>query len=399
MKTLAVCITERLSKDKYLLDDYVCYLDGFMKSCGYEPLQLKDFVSSILKGNYNIPVKTRQCLTALSSYTSSKNDIYIFAWICIIALIGPANSQLLNIYWQSRDTVMQFTIHQIEGDHMTFLVEYPPDGGTYALGTKITHTWIIKNTGSVVWDNRYFTCINGASLDFTVPDIEIPYTVPGEDAVITVKFDCTPEDEGVYQLNWRMVHDDGSAAFIDSLSTDIGISFTVVHNNAASNGSNEFMIAGPYEKCTSCGKEDSVVQVEEITQNQVPESPVIGVSLDFRKKPVRDEIPEWAGICYILQRPKTYLDIHISFDIRCTDRSINNIQLELHSFPANAARPIRRTLSLSDEWKHFDCHFPHSDDLRNISELRFIVKVTELTDEYELKGSFMLKNIEFLGLV
>ena len=260
------------------------------------------------------------------------------------------------------------------------------------MGSRIFHSWIIRNTGTVPWNGRYLTCINSSALGFSIPDVPIPDTLPGEDAVLTVKFDCVPFDVGVFRLTWKMIHGDGSLAFGDYFPGGLGMSFTVSFDTPVLDAPCEILISEGFEKYASCGKEDSIVFLEEKDRAR-------NVLLDFNKRLIRDEIPDWAGIGYSFRPVKTYSDISIFFDACCPQGCLSTLQVELHSFPANAALPIRRRVELSSEWKHYKLHFPYSEDLRNISELRFITKVTFFVDERNIKGDYFIKNIVFRGIL
>ena len=43
-------------------------------------------------------------------------------------------------------------------DAALFQYEYPPDMSIVSPGEKINHTWVIKNVGDTLWENRYYEC-------------------------------------------------------------------------------------------------------------------------------------------------------------------------------------------------------------------------------------------------
>lgn len=392
MKNRALYITERLSGDGKLLADYFTYFTAFMQELSYDTDILHNFINEIIEGNYTMPKALKKNLHTMTAEISEENDIRAFAWICILALIGPSNINALSLFWNHKSAVTKYIVNKIEGDQVDFIMEYPPDGGIFTMGSRIFHSWIIRNTGTVPWRGRYLTCINSSTLGFSIPDVPIPDTLPGEDAVLTVKFDCMPFDVGIFRLTWKMIHGDGSLAFGDYFPGGIGLNFTVSSNIPVLDSPQEIFLGEDLEKYASCGKEDSIVFLDEKDGCRT-------VLLDFNKRLIRDEIPDWAGVGYIFKPVKTYSDISISFDACCPDECLSTLQIELHSFPANAALPIRKRVSLSCGWKHYKLHFSYSDDLHNISELRFITKVTFFTDERNIKGAYLIKNIVFQGVL
>ena len=45
-----------------------------------------------------------------------------------------------------------------EKDGILFQYEYPPDMGIVSPGEIINHTWVMKNVGNILWENRYYEC-------------------------------------------------------------------------------------------------------------------------------------------------------------------------------------------------------------------------------------------------
>lgn len=392
VKNRALYIIESLSEDGKLLADYFVYMSSFMKELSYDAGTLHDFVTELLDCDYAMPGEFKKNLGTMAAEHSEESDIRAFTWLCILALIGPANINALSLYWNHASSVTKYIVNKIEGDEVDFLIEYPPDGGLFAMGSRISHSWIIRNIGKIPWKGRYLTCINSSTLGFSIPDIPIPDTLPGEDAVLTTRFNCTPIDEGIYHLIWKMIHGDGTLAFGDYFPGGVGLNFTVSFDKAPFDSLQDILITQELEKYASCGKEDSIISVER-------DQGRYDIMLDFNKRPIRDEIPDWAGVGALFKPVRTYSDISVSFDACCKDGCLSTLQIELHSFPANAALPLRRRVSLSSGWEHYELHFPYSDDLRNISELRFITKVTFFKDERRIEGAYVIKDIVFKGIL
>ena len=390
VKNRALYIVESLSSDDKLLADYFAYITAFMQGLSYDSDSLRSFIRELLDANYAMPAGLKKSLYTMEAEASEENDIRAFSWLCILALIGPSNINALSLFWNHKSAVTKYLVNKIEGDEVEFIIEYPPDGGIFTMGSRISHTWIIRNTGTIPWKGRYLTCINSGALGFSIPDVPIPDTLPGEDAVLTVKFDCIPLDVGIFHLTWKMIHGDGSLAFGDYFPGGIGLNFTASFDKTGFDSSQDILISDDFEKYASCGKEDSIISVERKEEGY-------DVILDFNKRPIREEIPDWASIGYTFKPVRTYSDISLTFDACCPDGCLSTLQIELHSFPANAALPIRKRIALSSGWKHYELNFSYSDDLRNISELRFTSKVTFFTDERKIQGAYSVRNIIFRG--
>lgn len=111
-------------------------------------------------------------------------------------------------------------------DKALFQYEYPPDMGVYAPGEMIHHTWIIKNVGEVVWEDRYYECDSSPFvLDEENRKINISNIVyPGDMISPSVHFKA-PHEPGAYIMNWRMKDKNGNLVYLDKLG--VGLHFTV----------------------------------------------------------------------------------------------------------------------------------------------------------------------------
>ena len=76
------------------------------------------------------------------------------------------------------------------------------------------HQWLLKNNGSVTWENRYLECVNQAEIRIRALNkiVSIPKTRPGENAVIKVEFDSRGI-EGKYESIWEMKDMNGNLCF------------------------------------------------------------------------------------------------------------------------------------------------------------------------------------------
>lgn len=116
-------------------------------------------------------------------------------------------------------------------DDSLFQNEFPPDMGIYKAGEEICHSWVIKNTGSMVWQKRYYACVsaspllNRETLRIPLPDV----VYPGENVTLTIRF-AAPQKPGIYALSWKMMYKDGSLALPKKVG--LGLHFTIPEENS-----------------------------------------------------------------------------------------------------------------------------------------------------------------------
>lgn len=114
-------------------------------------------------------------------------------------------------------------------------------GSTYTLDfyEKITHEWVIKNTGKVRWTGRKLICSNHKQIppraDYEA--IDVPDTKPGAIATIEVVFDARGA-EGQFISTWHMEDADGNDCF-PSGSNALSVTIKVVNKAFSNNGGNK----------------------------------------------------------------------------------------------------------------------------------------------------------------
>lgn len=91
-----------------------------------------------------------------------------------------------------------------------------PDGTAIPINTEFVKTWRVKNTGKVVWKNRYLKRMTPpSSLVCASPTmVTIPETAPGETVDISVTFK-TPYLPGSCRTDWKTADKDGNLYFPD----------------------------------------------------------------------------------------------------------------------------------------------------------------------------------------
>ncbi|TDC85447.1 transcriptional regulator [Micromonospora sp. KC606] len=94
---------------------------------------------------------------------------------------------------------------QFEGD-----ITYP-DGTLVPPNSSFTKIWRIRNTGTVVWANRFLARVNADPCQ-TPQAVPIPQTRPGEvvDIAVAVR---TPNAPGTCKIYWKMADEQGRTLF------------------------------------------------------------------------------------------------------------------------------------------------------------------------------------------
>ncbi len=112
-------------------------------------------------------------------------------------------------------------------DCALFQYEYPPDMSIVSPGEKINHTWIVKNVGDTLWENRYYECNRSTVyLDEKNRILRIPqYVYPGDKVAPSVSF-YAPDKPGTYVMNWKMKDLNGNDIYPDRLG--LGLHFIVI---------------------------------------------------------------------------------------------------------------------------------------------------------------------------
>ena len=114
-------------------------------------------------------------------------------------------------------TVIEVCIEDLaeEGNNYQILEEKPAIPTTLSAGNLYKHSWMIENTGTIVWENYYCECINGDVFGYAKNELRISMKKkiePGERVVMQIEF-VTPPVEGLYKLIWRIMNCNGKPVF------------------------------------------------------------------------------------------------------------------------------------------------------------------------------------------
>lgn len=153
----------------------------------------------------------------------------IFTFLFLYALFPEEINQIYAPYLFQKENgiLVSKRERQDAKDDSLFLSEYPPDMSIHRPGEILCHTWMIRNAGEVIWEERYLECDPVA---FEIGEenkrIPLPETVyPGDTVTISVRFPV-PESPGSYMINWKARRKDGTLAFPGRLG--LGLHFTVM---------------------------------------------------------------------------------------------------------------------------------------------------------------------------
>jgi hypothetical protein len=99
-----------------------------------------------------------------------------------------------------------------EGDRSTFVSDITlSDGEKVATNQRFTKIWLIRNTGTVTWKNRYIQRqgpTEGPGRISSPLRVRVPYTLPGSDCRIAVRLKSPPLPGSCY-AEWKMVDSKG----------------------------------------------------------------------------------------------------------------------------------------------------------------------------------------------
>lgn len=105
-----------------------------------------------------------------------------------------------------------------------------PDGTIMKPGEEFTKIWEIRNSGNVIWSNRYLKrlgALSGSALITSKSRVKIPKTLPGERVEIAVKLKA-PEVATTTTAMWKMTFSDGRLCFPDRYRYGLAIVIQVL---------------------------------------------------------------------------------------------------------------------------------------------------------------------------
>ncbi len=178
--------------------------DKISKSLGITP----DQFDLLHKNSKKTELKSRRELTS--------NDKWFFPFVALLVLsIGFSVFTLAN--FSQRDSQPRANAIANQDDSTLFIKDVTiPDGTPIPINTEFEKIWRVKNTGRLVWKDRYLKRMTPASsLICSSPSmVPIPETKPGETVDIAVTFK-TPYLPGSCRTDWKAADKDGNLYFPD----------------------------------------------------------------------------------------------------------------------------------------------------------------------------------------
>lgn len=149
----------------------------------------------------------------------SKPDTQIakpkFASLGLLTVIAISVFSLAAMSLSSTTTQTEPRDISVQNDSTQFIKDVTiPDGTSIPINTTYVKTWRVKNTGDVVWKDRYLKRVTPHSklLCSSPTMIPIPETAPGETVDISVTF-VTPHIPGSCRTDWKSADRKGNFHF------------------------------------------------------------------------------------------------------------------------------------------------------------------------------------------
>jgi len=99
----------------------------------------------------------------------------------------------------------------VPGDASAFVSENYPDGADVRPGETFIKEWVLRNAGTVPWQDRYLERPDAGDDPTSlrsVPRSPLPDTPPGGTCRATIEL-AAPERPGAYYAEWKMIDGDG----------------------------------------------------------------------------------------------------------------------------------------------------------------------------------------------
>ena len=137
-------------------------------------------------------------------------------------------------------TVKEYLSQERAENNIDHSPTYPDDEGIIISGNnvvyektcyeKFDHSWTIKNTGLVTWEERFYEISMPTNIKTTPQQILIPTLRPNEETTIKITVD-TRHFEGGFETTWNMKNKDLQICFPDK-SLELKLSINVCFNHA-----------------------------------------------------------------------------------------------------------------------------------------------------------------------
>lgn len=225
-KTLSDAL-KAAKKERNVLSKLIIWESGVSKSQFYRIIkgeeapspESKERISKSLgldKEQFDLLFNSSKIQQKTSDANSNLKTIWAISILALCALLICVTLILVNSSNKRQYSNTPKSISNQEDDTVFIEDVTIPDGTSIPINTTYTKTWRVKNSGKVVWKDRYLTRITPASsLICTSPkQVPIPETHPGETVDISVTFK-TPYLPGSCRTDWKATDKDGNLYFPD----------------------------------------------------------------------------------------------------------------------------------------------------------------------------------------
>lgn len=214
-------------KDRQVLSKFIIWESGVSKSQFYRIINGKEAPSPETKkriaASFNIDIAEFDRLHSLSKLdrgaeqsTPNHKHTSRITILVLSLFVMSLGFLLVNKSSRANDPVQTESVAN-QDDHTIFIKDVTiPDGTQIPVNTTYVKTWRVKNTGTVVWKNRYLKRTTPADdlLCSSPAMVPIPETKPGETVDISVTF-TTPHLPGSCRTDWKTSDDRGNLYFPD----------------------------------------------------------------------------------------------------------------------------------------------------------------------------------------
>ena len=195
--------------DNAKMETFIAYCEAYVSVEGF-PLLCEDFGVSpdvgralVFEGIYGFFVEFAK------SNTDSAPDSFISTFITERLVNPPAET----VETKKADAA---PAPICAGDDISLIRQVPSSPHKAAFYDKLTHHWVIKNSGVAIWDGRYMEFVNNCRtpLKMETDRVELKKTPPGGEVTITVEVDAR-HIEGTHEIIMDMKDCEGRLCFPD----------------------------------------------------------------------------------------------------------------------------------------------------------------------------------------
>lgn len=306
-------------------------------------------------------------------------------------------------------------------DDSLFISEFPPDGTKCNIGEEFKKTWTIRNSGNVVWHNRYMRCDTPPfHLTVTPQVVKMPDVSPGDEFSLNVTYKA--DDEGNFFSVWRIYDEKGNKSFPHKN----GVYVTLIVERDSTNciESSQICSADVYDNsddsidilndsiadcadligCCSDPSLKNAIKCSLISNNSIE------IDYQFSSRPI-EQWPDFISAVFVFiddvdmyKYCSSDENTKLHFEIENVNKAINGLQIELQTDsnrvvgnPYVIAESSFNAVDIPISYflyskEHIMCR-RNIHSIKRIQNLCFVIKKEYIK---ESKGSLIVRNIRFL---